>query len=613
MPKLQLQLVENGRVLGKCPFEGTVELGRQDQGEPTPGDENALPLVDRGAQPRRVIIAPSAEKRISRKHVQIDLLDGNRIRLTNRSDTRSVRLQTGEELPKQGDVLEVRLPVTLLFGNRAIKVHQAGVETEDNLMSLSGMTVAPGGNDFGGIMTLSQATRGAWEGDMETLVRWIQAAMSVLHSAASSDDFFQRAARAVVELVGLDTGRVLLRDSSGEWKVEALQRSVRAQRVEQWEPSRHILARLVEEKRTFWRPLPTGSAMESLMFVETIVAAPILDRKGETIGALYGDRQRAMTGVPKPITRVEALLVELLAGGVAAGLARLTQEKAALRAQVQLENSFTPRIARVLAEQPELLEGRDADVTVLVCDIRGFSRFSEKLGPAVSVNWINTVMTALTECVLNEEGVVVDYVGDELMAMWGAPFDQPDQALRACRAGREMMKRLPDVNRLWASQLQGPTEVGIGIHTGPARVGNVGSKMKFKYGPLGNTVNMASRVQGVNKYLTTQMLITRKTFESLGETRFPARRIGRVRVHNIQEPVELFEPLPDDQAALQTTYEQALSLFEQKAFPQAAGILGRMLSEYPNDGPTLLLLSRTVQSLVSGAEEDHPVWVLRNK
>lgn len=610
MPKLQIQLLEGPQVLGRCPLEGAVELGRQDQGEPAPTDANGLPCVERAGQPRRVLIAPSAEKRISRKHVQIEPLEGNRVRITNRSDTRSVRLHSGEELPHQGDALEVALPVVLLFGARSIRIQPVGADTADNLMSLSGITVAPG-SDFDGILTLSAATRATGDADMETLVRWIQATMSVLHSAASSDDFFQRAARALVELVGLDTGRVLLR-SAGEWKIEALQRSVRMQRSDQWEPSRHILARLVEEKRTFWRPLPAGSAMESLLFVETIVAAPILDRKGEVIGALYGDRQRGATGIPKPITRMEALLVELLAGGVAAGLARLTQEKAALKAQIQLENSFTPRIAKVLAEQPELLEGRDANVTVLVCDIRGFSRFSEKLGPAVSVNWINMVMGELTECVLQEEGVVVDYVGDELMAMWGAPFDQPDQALRACRAGRAMMQRLPEVNRLWAGQLQGPTEVGIGIHSGPAHVGNVGSRFKFKYGPLGNTVNMASRVQGVNKYLTTQMLLTRTTFESM-ETRFSARRIGKVRVHNIQEPVELFEPLPENQLALQGAYERALDLFEEKAFAQAASVLGRMLTEYPKDGPTLLLLSRTVQSLVNGAEEDHPVWVLQNK
>jgi adenylate cyclase len=175
-----------------------------------------------------------------------------------------------------------------------------------------------------------------------------------------------------------------------------------------------------------------------------------------------------------------------------------------------------------------------------------------------------------------------------------------------------MSEKLPEINQAWASQLQGPLSVGIGIHTGPARVGNVGSSFKFKYGPLGNTVNLASRVQGVNKYLNTQMLLTRSTYDSVG-ARLNARRLGKVRVHNIQEPVELFEALPDHQVALPSIYEQALTLFETKSFAQAAGVLGRMLSEYPNDGPTLVLLSRTVQGLVSGPDKEHPVLVLESK
>ena len=151
-----------------------------------------------------------------------------------------------------------------------------------------------------------------------------------------------------------------------------------------------------------------------------VVASPILNKEGEVIGAIYGDRLKPTSGMHVPtVTELEALLVELVSCAVAAGLARLDQEQAALRARVQFEQFFTPELARQLAAQPDLLEGRDCEVTVLFCDIRGFSRISERLGPTKTVQWIRDVMGVLSDCVLEHKGVLVDYIGDELMAMWG--------------------------------------------------------------------------------------------------------------------------------------------------------------------------------------------------
>src|SRR5207237_5651604 len=116
----------------------------------------------------------------------------------------------------------------------------------------------------------------------------------------------------------------------------------------------------------------------------------------EVIGVLYGDRRRDGMWVASPaLTKLDAMLVELIATGVAAGLARLEQEQAALTARVQFEQFFTAELAHQLATQPNLLEGRDAEVTILFCDIRGFSAFSERLGPARTVAWISDVMEVL--------------------------------------------------------------------------------------------------------------------------------------------------------------------------------------------------------------------------
>src|SRR5262249_42295781 len=150
---------------------------------------------------------------------------------------------------------------------------------------------------------------------------------------------------------------------------------------------------------------------------------------------------------------------------------------------------FTKELSEQLALEPDLLEGRDEEVTVLFSDIRDFSRISERLGPARTVEWGGDVMETLSECVLAHRGVLIDYIGDELMAMWGAPVKQEDHARLACRAALDMLGQVETLNQRWQSILGGPLRLGTGINTGVARVGNTGTRRKFKYGPLGNTVN----------------------------------------------------------------------------------------------------------------------------
>jgi adenylate cyclase len=211
--------------------------------------------------------------------------------------------------------------------------------------------------------------------------------------------------------------------------------------------------------------------------------------------------------------------------------------------------------------------------------------------------------------------VLVDYIGDELMAMWGAPEAEPDHPLLACRAALEMLGCLPRLGERWRSTLEEPLAIGIGINTGVARVGNTGSRQKFKYGPLGNTVNLASRVQGATKYLGCPLLLTESTMRRLTPD-FHARQLCQARVINIQQPVHLYQLVLASQPGwpdLKTKYESALEEFNSRNFRTAAGILGNLLAEQQDDGPSLVLLSRAVNSLVEGPGEMHPVWGLPGK
>jgi adenylate cyclase len=452
--------------------------------------------------------------------------------------------------------------------------------------------------------------------DFEHLIRWLQGAVTVLHSASSSSDFFQQAARAVVDLVGLDSCGVMLLDQ-GQWKPEALATDLKARHETMWQPSRQVLQQVLTEKKTVWQvPRQSTLAGASLVGVKAIVAAPILGRKAEVIGVLYGDRRLiAQASGSQEISKIEAMLVELLACSVAAGLARVEQEKAALTARVQFEQFFTPELSRQLAARPDLLNGQDAEVTILFCDIQGFSRISERLGPATTVEWVRDVLGSLSDCALNHGGVLADYLGDEIMTMWGAPEKQPGHAPLACQAALEMLARLPELNERWQPQLHEAMRVSIGINTGPAWVGNIGSYRKFKYGALGSTVNLASRVQGANKFFQVNILTTGATASQLGPT-FSTRRLSRVRVVNMVEPVELFEVMTNadpNWTALTQGYETALAECEARSLETAAEILRDLLRRFPHDGPCRVLLARVEKGLLEGADRFDPVWQLPGK
>jgi adenylate cyclase len=256
-----------------------------------------------------------------------------------------------------------------------------------------------------------------------------------------------------------------------------------------------------------------------------------------------------------------------------------------------------------------LLDPKEVEVTVLFCDVRGFSGVSEKQGPAGTLRWIGDVLSELSDCVLKHGGVLVDYVGDELLAMFGAPCEQVDQATRGVRAGLAMLAALAALNGRWQTTLGGPMDLGIGVNTGPAVVGNSGSRFKFKYGPLGNTVNVGSRVQGLTKYLKCRLLVTEATRRQLGGE-FVARRVCRTLVKGILQPVNLYEVDLTSSGRVEffRLSEEALDLFEKKQFAQSARRAGELLLMHDGDGPLQLLLTRAAQMLVQGGAGFDPVW-----
>lgn len=592
--------------IGSSPVEvalvGPLEIGRQDseRGEPAP-----FGLISADDKPARLVIADRGETSVPRKFLLLEPLADGRVRAVNHSPIPFPRADGAPAIPAKTS-LELVPPFTLSLPPRTITVAAAGgAGVEAGLQSLSDLTLGP--------TSLQEASR-RWRNISELpatlsaqMETWLKATVGVLQSAVGSADFLTRAAQALVQIVGLRAGRVLLLDGEN-WTTAA--REPPSDDAD-WRPSSHVLDHVRAAKKTFWQtPTPVvPHDTPSLSPHYRVVAAPLLDGRGEVIGALYGERpaDQARDG---DNARLEALLVDLLAGGVSTGLARQEQEQQAARDRVRFEQFFTPRLAERLRDDPDMLQGRDAEVTVLFTDVRGFSRFSEKLGPRKTIEWMNEVMNALSQCVLDQEGVLVDYIGDELMAMWGAPEPQTDQRVRAVYAGLAMIDALTDLNAKWEPILGEPMNLGVGINSGPAQVGNTGSSFKFKYGPLGNTVNLASRVQGLTKYLRCRLLVSAAVNVGLGEGLI-ARRAVKTRVVNIEAPVDLFEverrTTPEREAFFRDS-EAALRELEEGRFTEAAGHSGSLLLGQRGDGPLLLTLSRATTQLVQGGAFD-PVWV----
>ena len=566
----------------------------------------------------RIAIADKECTEISRELILISLLDEERVRVENRSDSNIVEVENQAPLePKR--MRDLVLPVALTTFNRRVEITPAASRASA-VMSMNRPTEPPRVGTQSPYVTIDSPfplSDKLTIQDNDQLLEWLSAVTRVLQSAIGSVDFDKSAAKEMVDLVGLDSGRVLRWEKDGSWAVEAsFHRNPDHADDAAWIPISRLMRQVSEEKRTSWTsPGDRFGATESTKNILLAVASPLLDPAGTVIGALYGERRTDGLSRNREVSQLEAVLVETLARGVAAGRARLEQERAATTARVRFEQFFTAELSRHLTSSPDLLTRRDTEVTLLFCDIRQFSSISERLDAEITMEWLSDVMGTMAECAAEYDGTLVDYIGDELMVMWGAPAQQPDHAMRACQAALKMARCLSDLDGKWRDQIGRPTQLGFGINSGKARVGNVGFERKFRYAPFGNTVNIASRVQGATKYLGATVIATEATYRQIQQT-IPARRLCSVRVLNILEPIVLYELCVDDSAAtleLCREYERGLRHYEAEELPPAIHAFSEILRTNIADGPTQLLLSRAVERLIHSGTPFDPVIELPGK
>ena len=574
---------------------------------------------------------------VSRDHVRVTEEVPGSLAIVNLSHTSSIHLGDGTEIPA-GRERRLSAPLELRIGQTEISLHcvvdapivEAAPHAEPQAAQASapppsahaattldtealppGMQTIPQG--FGpGFGKLALHELGETPGP-ELLAHWFETLVSVQQAAATSEEFLDSTARAVVDLVGLDRGLVLLRKED-RWEIGA---RFPVDMSDRSPYSSTIVNEVHRLRQTIFRNLGPEFLSASLVGVDTVVAAPVLNPARDVIGIVYGARSLRPNAPPPRITTLEALVVQVLAAAVGAGLEREEQRERAIRSQVQFEQFFSPELARELAVDASLLEGREREISLLFTDVRNFSRISERLGPQPTFAMMQEVMELQSQRIRETDGVVVDYVGDGLLAMWNAPADQPDHAVRACRAATAFMGDLPELSSRWEESAGEPIRLGVGIHTGTALVGNTGSKVKFKYGPMGPAVNLASRLENATKSVGVGAVISGEARKRL-PPQFATRRLGGLRVQGFAEPVDVYElhagPPTPGWTALRDTFERALRHFESREWSEACGLLAGSLStgsEY--DIPSLQLLSRAVECLRSRPDPFDPAMSIQKQ
>jgi len=292
------------------------------------------------------------------------------------------------------------------------------------------------------------------------------------------------------------------------------------------------------------------SGSESIMALEvrSLICVPLRLRE-RILGALYVDSKYAELQFNEESQNLLHAFADQAA--IAIENARLFDEVAESReAEKSVRRMFQKYVpADVVREVLKMKDGgrlsAKLTATVLFSDIRGFTSISEKLPPEHVVGFLNDYLQRMVDIVFDEGGIVDKFVGDSVMAVFGAPVPKPDDAARAVRAALRMIEEVTRFNEQQRRKRGVEVDVGVGLHTGPLIAGNIGSDRKMEYTVIGDTVNVANRVESLNQKMRTHVLITQQCYEATGKV-FAVRELPPMHVKGKTEPLQVYEVLRDE-------------------------------------------------------------------
>ncbi|MBI2420301.1 MAG: CHASE2 domain-containing protein [Ignavibacteriales bacterium] len=244
------------------------------------------------------------------------------------------------------------------------------------------------------------------------------------------------------------------------------------------------------------------------------------------------------------------------------------------------------------------LGGQRKNLSVFFSDIAGFSTFSENKEPEDLVSFLNEYLSEMTKIVFDNKGTLDKYVGDAVMAFWGAPIPMEDHAYHACKSALEMQAQLVILQERWKKEGQPLINARMGINSGDMVVGNVGGKQRFDYTVMGDAVNLASRLEGANKAYGTLIMISESTYEVV-KHQFITRELDYLTVKGKNKPVKAYElinyidfQLPEYKVTALALYHEGLELYKNQKFAEAIEKFSAAVAADPGESPSEMYIKR---------------------
>jgi adenylate cyclase len=286
----------------------------------------------------------------------------------------------------------------------------------------------------------------------------------------------------------------------------------------------------------------------------------------------------------------------------------LVEEKEKRKVRSAFGQYLSPEVIRRLLVNPQLVEPRKTEITVMFSDIRGFTTISEKLDAQDLALFLNGYLSDMTKIVFDTQGTLDKYIGDAVMAFWGAPFEEPNHGANACRASLAMMKTVHALQKQWEAEGKPKLDIGIGLNSGPASVGNMGSALRYGYTALGDTVNLSSRLEGLNKEYGTHILVNESTYAEVKDNGFLFRELDIIRVKGKLQPVTIYElvgnlseleqdPKFGELRQRLQDFAAALQLYRKRDWEQAQHAFQEILNRASDDGPSRMYWKRCQEYL----------------